>query len=275
MNSSSKSYLKLASIVLSLSILSVPISSFAQTSNDNKAFVKKETKKAPEIHTQELISLIKNKQIVLFDARPSLEYSISHIPGSLNVAAKPGVSKALYISDVAEIGRLVKENKHAPIVIYCNGPFCGKAGRLGEELLEAGYLNTKRYQDGIPVWRAFGGITETGDAGVEYIANKDRTAVWVDAREKDASAKKPLTGAKNIPASGVVFKKDEGDIKKAKDDGRLPMNDHNTRIVVFAETTEQAASIAQALAKEAFHNVTYYNGSADQLIKLVGHKINK
>lgn len=268
-NLSRTKHLKLASLMIAFAIASVSQNAFAQ----KQPVIKKEaiqvTKKAPEIFTKDLLTLLKNKEIILFDARPTLEYSISHIPSALNVSAKPGVSKALYISDVAEIGRVVKENKKAPIVIYCNGPFCGKTGRLGEELLEAGYINTKRYQDGIPVWRAYGGITETSDMGIEYIASQDKTAVWIDAREAAISIKKPLIGAKNIPSSAVVFKKDEGEIKKAKDDGRLPMHDHNTRIIVFADTSDQAAIVAQALAKEAFHNVSYYKGTADQLIKLL------
>lgn len=44
-------------------------------------------------------------------------------------------------------------------------------------------------------------------------------------------------------------------------DGRLPIEDHNTRIVVFGQNSEQAREVAEALAREAFHNVTYFAGS--------------
>ena len=70
----------------------------------------------------------------MLDARPHLEYAISHIPGALNVAAKPGVAASAYVSDVAEIGRLVNGKKDAALVLYCNGPFCGKSKRLADEL---------------------------------------------------------------------------------------------------------------------------------------------
>lgn len=42
-------------------------------------------------------------------------------PGARNVAAKPGVPISMYVSDVAEIDRIVNGEKSAPIVIYCNG----------------------------------------------------------------------------------------------------------------------------------------------------------
>ena len=87
----------------------------------------------------------------MLDARPYREYAMGHIPGALNVAAKPGVPIAQYVSDVAEIGRLLNNDKTAALVLYCNGPFCGKSKRLSAELIEAGYANVRRYQLGIPV----------------------------------------------------------------------------------------------------------------------------
>jgi hypothetical protein len=39
------------------------------------------------------------------------------------------------------------------------------------------------------------------------------------------------------------------------------MEDHNTRIVVFGQDSDQAREVADALAREAFHNVTYFSGS--------------
>lgn len=110
-----------------------------------------------EVSTAELKKILAERSAIILDARPHLEYAISHIPGALNVAPKPGVSASMYVSDVAEIGRLVSSDKAARVVLYCNGPYCGKSKRLAEELLAAGYSNVRRYQLGIPVWRALGG----------------------------------------------------------------------------------------------------------------------
>ena len=62
--------------------------------------------KTTEVTTAELCQILADGTALVFDSRPHLEYSISHIPGSLNVAPKPGVEMAQYVSDVAEIERV-------------------------------------------------------------------------------------------------------------------------------------------------------------------------
>lgn len=213
--------------------------------------------KTSEVSTTELQILLKNRTAVVLDARPPREYAISHIPGALNVAPKEGVANHLYVSDVAEVGRLVGGAKGKPLVLYCNGPFCGKVKRLGVELLEAGYTTVRRYQLGAPGWRALTRTAmQTELAALPYIAT-DETAVWIDARAPSEFARGSLAGAKNIPATQLSSGKDQGVMKAAKDDGRLPMDDHNTRIVVFAASGDDARAVADAIASEAFHNVSF------------------
>jgi rhodanese-related sulfurtransferase len=221
--------------------------------------------KTPEISTEELQQILAEQTATVFDARPFNEYAVSHIPGALNVSAKPGVPISLYVSDVVEVGRAVQDNKAAPIVLYCNGPFCGKSKRLAGELLAAGYTHVRRYQLGMPVWRALGGISEIEAEGVQYVRAKDQTAVWIDARELEEFAANPIPNAHNLPLSGVKPGKDVGEVKQAKDDGRLPMEDHNTRIIVFGRDGAQAKAVAEAIAREAFHNVSYFAGPFERL----------
>ena len=40
--------------------------------------------------------------------------------------------------------------------------------------------------------------------------------------------------------------------------------DHNTRIIVFGQTAEQAKAVAEAIAKEAFHNVSFFDADVEQ-----------
>lgn len=217
-----------------------------------------------EVSTDEMRLIVAKRSAVVLDTRPHLEWAISHIPGALNVAPKPGMPMSLYTSDVAQIGRLVDNDKHRPLVLYCNGPFCGKSRRVADELAKAGHSNVRRYQLGAPVWRALGGVMVIEPDGAAHVFANDRTSVWIDAR--DAQSRAALVpGARHLPRSLVLPAKDAGEIKKAKDDGRLPMEDHNTRIVVFGEDGAQAAAVAEALAREAFHNVSYFEGSADAL----------
>jgi HEAT repeat protein len=56
-------------------------------------------------------------------------------------------------------------------------------------------------------------------------------------------------------------------VKTAKDDGRLPMEDHNTRLIVFGRDGTQAQAVAEAIAREAFHNVAYFGGTFDILMQ--------
>jgi len=218
-----------------------------------------------EITTEELIAVLGEKSAVLLDTRPHREWATSHIPGAENVAPKPGVSMAFYTSDVAEVERLTGGEGSMPLVLYCNGPFCGKSKRVSRDLLAGGYTNVRRYQLGAPVWRALGGVMVIEPDGVRYVREKDGTAVWIDARDPEEFQQGSIAGAKNLPRSLVLPGKDVGEVKEAKNDGRLPMEDHNTRIIVFGATADQARAVAEALAREAFHNVTYFEGGVDAL----------
>jgi len=210
-----------------------------------------------EVTTEDLQVLLATNGATVLDARPYREYAISHIPGAVNVAPKPGVPMSMYISDVAEIGRLVKGNKAAPLVVYCNGPHCAKSRRLAAELRDAGYSNVRRYQLGIPTWRAAGGVCAIELDGLRHVVANDATAVVIDTREPGEYRRATVRGAKNIPWRLVLDGKDVGEVKRAKDDGRLPMEDHNTRVVVLGTDAAAARYVAEALAREAFHNVSF------------------
>ena len=237
-----------------------PTRALADGANILHSTLMEPNQKSGEVTTDELRQLLADGSAVVFDARPHLEYSISHIPGVNNVAPKPGVQMSLYVSDVAEIGRLAPD-KATPLVLYCNGPFCGKSKRLAEELLEAGYTSVRRYQLGAPVWRALIGVMEIELDGIRYVRDADRTAVFIDARPSEEFQAGSLPGAQSIPLAEVL---------KAKDDGRLPMEDHNTRIIVFGSTKEQARAVTAELAKNAFHNVAYYPGTLEDLLAATG-----
>jgi rhodanese-related sulfurtransferase len=237
-----------------------------------QATLQEPNQKTPEVSTEELRQILADQSAIVFDARPFQEYAVSHIPGARNVSAKPGMPMSAYVSDVAEIGRLIGADKATPIVLYCNGPFCGKSKRLSAELAEAGYTHVRRYQLGIPVWRALGGLTEIEPEGLRYVFANDRTAVFIDARAPEPFGAQTLPGARNLPRSGLKPGKDVGEVKAAKDDGRLPMEDHNTRIIVFGQDGAQAKAVAEAIAQEAFHNVAYFGGTFEALIQQVAGK---
>jgi hypothetical protein len=49
------------------------------------------------------------------------------------------------------------------------------------------------------------------------------------------------------------------------------MEDHNTRIVVVGGDARHARYVAEALAREAFHNVSYFAGSFEEARKALQH----
>jgi rhodanese-related sulfurtransferase len=225
--------------------------------------------KTAEISTQDLRRVLAERSTAIFDVRPALEFAISHIPGAVNVAQKPGTSKALYVSDVAEISRLLGGDKAKPMVLYCNGPFCGKSKRVSDDLLAAGFTNVRRYQLGIPVWRALGGVTQIEPDGARCVMQNDHSAVWLDTRAEGASAKAPLTGAKRIGVEVTKGGKDNPAMQHAKNDGTLPIEDHNTRIIVFGDDPQAVQSVSEAIVKEAFHNTAFFAGNAAELARAV------
>ena|SRR5438445_1494533 len=248
--------------VVFASVIAVVLSvatAFAQ-GNIYSATLQEQNPATAEVSTDELKLILQTGSAVVLDARPFMEFAVSHIPGALNVALKPGLPASLYTSDVAEVGRLLSDNKSQSIVLYCNGPFCGKSKRLATDLLASGYKNVRRYQLGMPVWRALVGIAEIEEAGLEYVYRNDRTAWWVDARPAAEFKAGTLARARNIPLAEVLA---------AKDDGRLPMDDHNTRLIVFGKDGDQARAVAAAIASNAFANVTFFDGKADDVIELL------
>ena len=222
----------------------------------------------PEISTQQLRKVMTAGSALILDARPYEEWANGHLPGAINVAPKPGMPMSLYTSDVHEILRLVNGNKNTAMVIYCNGPFCEKSKRLSAVLINEGFTDVVRYQLGTPGWQTTGNVLQVEKEGLRYFSH-DHTAVWVDSREEADYKNESLKGSVNIPYNQLKGNKNTGVIKEAKDDGRLPMHDHNTRIVVFANNEVEAIVVAAGISREAFHNVYFYHGNYPEVKQIL------
>ena len=196
--------------------------------------------------TEEVVSILANGRVPLFDVRSPEEFAIAHIPGSIN----------LYEKEV-ELVRQRYPDKATRLVFYCNGPFCGKSKRLSEQLVALGYTNIRRYQLGLPVWRALGHTVQTDLGGFRYIYSRDKTAVYVDARG-------PPPRRKALCLERCSFRRAKAE--KANEDGRLPYKDKGTRVIVFADTKEAARKVAEEIAGKAYWNSSYFGGSFADLI---------
>lgn len=194
----------------------------------------------PEVSTTELQKILAQGTTPVLDVRSPEEYAIAHIPGSVNH----------YEKEVDDLARAYPD-KARPLILYCNGPYCGKSKRLSEQLVKRGYTKVRRYQLGLPVWRALGNTVATDLAGARYVMAGDRTAVWVDARTPEAFKRGTLPKAVNIRL---------GDAEAANEDGRLPHKDKGTRVIVFADSPEEARQVAEEIAHKAYWNSSYFSG---------------
>lgn len=102
-------------------ILYTPHAGAESKLNIHQATLMESGEKTQEVSTEDLRKILAEKSAIVFDARPFTEFAVSHIPGAVVLSAKSGVEKGLYVSDVAEVGRVLKGNKATPIVLYCNG----------------------------------------------------------------------------------------------------------------------------------------------------------
>ena len=200
--------------------------------------------KTPELATDELKALLAKGGAVLLDARPTEEYALAHIPGSLNL-------------DEKQLGRFTQSfpDRNISIVVYSNGPYCERARDKSEDLLRLGYTRISRYQLGLPVWRALGNTAETNLQGFRQVLRDGNTFV-VDARSRTEYAAGTVPGALAILA---------GEVSKAEKDRRLRYLDHSTRVIVFAGSTAEARTVADELARNAYSNTSYFDGSYAEL----------
>jgi rhodanese-related sulfurtransferase len=202
----------------------------------------------PEISTQELEQILEQGSIPVLDVRSAQEYAIAHIRGSRN----------FYEKEIEQITAAYPD-KAASLVFYCNGPYCGKSRRLSEELVKRGYTKIRRYQLGLPVWRALGHTVQTDLAGARYVMAGDQTAVWVDVRSPDAFRKGSLPRAVNVR---------QGEAEQANEDGRLPRKDKGTRVIVFGESAAEAQAVAEEIARKAYWNSSFFGGTYNDLVRL-------
>ena len=111
----------LSVLIFMVLLVQVSFTEAKGTCSVKESIVVESNNKTPQISTRELREILTDDNATVFDARPFKEFAISHIPGSQNLAAKPGVEKAVYISDAKEVERIIPGQKSALIVLYCNG----------------------------------------------------------------------------------------------------------------------------------------------------------
>lgn len=104
------------------------------------------------IGRDELLRLVKRREVIVLDVRPPAEYAAGHIPGAVNIP----------LDELA--GRLAGLPRDREIVAYCRGPYCLLAFDAVAQVRAAG-RPARRLQDGFPEWKAERRPVATGADG--------------------------------------------------------------------------------------------------------------
>ena len=224
-----------------------------ETASVYQATLAEQGQKTAEVSTEEMRRLVATNDSLIIDARSRAQFDAGHIPGA-------HVMDVRQDEEVAALTRLVGGDKSKSLVLYCNGPFCQASRRLGDQLVANGFTNVRRYQLGIPVWRALGGPVVVEIGGIARVLKVDRTAVFLDGRSAAEFARGSVEGAHSAPVDELA----SGTLKKLP----LPEDDFNRRVILLAHDADAARRMAEVLSKRPWHNVSYFPGAADQVIAL-------
>src|SRR5258708_4761563 len=229
-------------LVAALAVIAVP--AFAQSVL--QATLAETNQKTPEANTANVQRALADGSAIVVDSRKRAEYVAGHIAGAKNA------------SSVDEMLKVVSGDKDKAIILYCNGQHCQASRNLGGELVAAGFTNVRRYQLGIPMWRALNGPVEIELEGIVRIFGVDRTVVCFDARSNEEFARGTLPGAHNIPIDNT---------SRVALGEKAPtlQNDFNIRIILFGRDGDQARKLADAVGKTPSQNVSYFPGTFEAL----------
>jgi rhodanese-related sulfurtransferase len=108
---------------------------------------------------------------------------------------------------------------------------------------------------GAPDWRALGGVMQVEKPALLRLLAQDATSMLIDGRA-EVGLKPRVRNAVSIPLPQA---------SQAKDDGRLLMTDHDTRIFVVGTNGSEARAVAEAIVHDAFHNVTFFGAAITDL----------
>ena len=189
-----------AALALAL-LTALAIDRAAAQGSVHEATLAEPNQKTPEASTAEVRRILADGSAILVDSRKRSEYVAGHIAGAKNAAPEPGAPPAAFL---AEVERLVAGDKGKALVLYCNGQNCQASRQLSEQLLNAGFTNVRRYQLGIPMWRALNGPVEIELEGILRVYKIDQTALFLDARTAPDFAKASLPGTHHVPADPLA-----------------------------------------------------------------------
>jgi rhodanese-related sulfurtransferase len=233
-------------VAIALATVSALIAAPAFAQSVFQATLDEPNQKTPEANTADVQRALADGSAIVVDSRKHAEYVAGHIAGASNA------------SSVDAMLQVVNGDKSRAIILYCNGQHCQASRNFSGELVAAGFTGVRRYQLGIPMWRALNGPVEIELEGIVRIFGVDRTAVYFDARSGEEFSRGSLPGAHNIPA-------DSTSRPLLGEKAPTLQNDFNTRIIVFGRDGAQARKLADMIGKTPYQNVSHFPGTFEAL----------
>lgn len=207
-----------------------------------------------QVSTQELEAMLASRSADVIDVRSRREYDAGHIPGALHVSSVPMVDRAASGTAVATRAP-DSESARRPVVLYCEGPYCSEARRVGDALRAAGYLDVRRYQLGVAIWTALGGALEIDRDIALQLMRSPHGLTLVDARNAAEFSAGTITTAQNIPYTSISHQQGDLNLRGSRD----------ALILVFAADGAQARAVAETLKRHSFPNVVFFGGGYREL----------
>ena len=95
------------------------------------------------VSADELVTRLRDGNVMLLDVRPNDEYSLGHLPGALNIPLRELEQRLSELPGEQEI------------VAYCRGPYCVLSFEAVAALRVRGF-RVRRFEAGFPEWKAAG-----------------------------------------------------------------------------------------------------------------------
>jgi rhodanese-related sulfurtransferase len=105
------------------------------------------------------VALLRERGVLILDARRSSVYRDGHIAGARSLSVWEADADDKVRALFAE-GR----DQSAPVVVYCSGGECEDSHMLAEKLYKVGFDDVLVYKDGFPDWQKRGLPIAKGDA---------------------------------------------------------------------------------------------------------------
>ena len=129
------------------------------------------------------------KGVMLIDSRPAArQYDPGHITGAVNIPD----------SQFDKLVDKLPADKATLLIFYCGGLECMLSHNSAVKAEKLGYTNIQVYAEGMPDWKAKGGLVSVSTAYVKKLIDEKSAYTLVDARPKRVADKGMIPTAINI-----------------------------------------------------------------------------